>query len=270
MSTATNPVDLWDFCNLSSGPATQPGGFDSRVLPIGAQAWTERAERVKDLVPETVGVVLFNAFGRFPLSEGSHMSMCFDQYRRAKLVRALRMMCSLSLAARAIHNIRSMGMQVRGYLGAPSDTISVEEFIDEVVFWAALDVPIYIDGNAIRPHMHRWMAHEFVALGGPWLGIEASPEVDSFLDSSEYPMFCISAAWDGRHRFNPGMLCHRGSSLLDEDGMILDGTLSNIVDQCREHNSALCMNLDPAENEQAMDDVLQVRELARGDGVAHA
>jgi len=254
-------VRLWHLCNFSAGPAHFPGGFAPDVLALGPEAWAVCADRVKQNVPESCGIILHNPHGCYPDAHGD-MQMLFEQRSRAKTGRQTKVMASAGRIIQAISNVRSiMGhCGVRAYLGYPKVNLSEDEFIDEIILWANLRMPMYIDGNALpsRANQHEWMSRRYEQLSRSYLGIEAVPDVGSSLDSEDYPMFFCAAIQDCEGRRNDGMMCHRGTQLRDKDGSLVDGTLADAVRRCERNRFDLCMNLDP-QTDEAWADLEAVR-----------
>ena len=188
--------------------------------------------------------------------------MLFEQRSRARSGRQTKVMASESRIIQAIANVRSIvdHYGVRVYLGYPKPSLSEDDFISEILLWANLEMPMYVDGNALpsRANQHAWMSRRYEQLSGAWLGIEAVPEVGSSLDRSNYPMFFCSAILDSDGRSNFGMMCHRGTQLRKEDGRLVDGTLADAVRRCERGRFELCMNLDP-QTDEAWEDLDAVR-----------
>ncbi len=254
-------VRLWHLCNFSAGPSHFPGGFSPDVLALGPEAWAICADRVMQNVPEAAGIILHNPHGCYPDSRGN-MQMLFEQRSRARSGRQTRVMASESRIIQAIANVRSLvdHYGVRVYLGYPKQTLSEDDFISEIILWANLEMPMYVDGNALpsRANQHAWMSSRYEQLSGAWLGIEAVPEVGSSLDRSNYRMFFCAAILDSDGRRNSGMMCHRGTQLRKEDGRLVDGTLADAVRRCERGGFELCMNLDP-QTDEAWADLEAVR-----------
>ena len=262
-------VRLWHLCNFSAGPAHFPGGFAPDVLALGPEAWAICADRVKSNVPDAEGLVLHNPHGCYPDANGD-MQMLFEQRSRAKTGRATKIMASASRITQAVANVRCiMGDgAVQVYLGFPKPSLSEDEFIDEIILWANLEVPMYVDGNALpsRAIQHEWMSDRYRQLSGHHLGLEAVPDIGSSQDRWDYRMFFNACIVDSDGRGNLGMLCHRGTQLRKEDGRLVDGTLSDAVRRCERGGFDLCMNLDP-QTDEAWTDLEMVRSLiAEGSG----
>lgn len=262
-------VRLWHLCNFSAGPPHFRGGFGPDVLALGPSAWAICADRVKQNVPDAGGIVIHCPHGCYPDQHGN-MQMLFEQRSRALSDRRTRVMASPSRIMQAIADVRSIvgpdGVKV--YLGYPSKFLTEDDFIDQVLLWAHLEMPMYIDGNALpsRAIQHAWMSNRYRQLSGQYLGVEAVPDIGSWQDNKDTPMFLNAAVRDSDGRQCPGTLCHRGTQLRHQDGRLVDGTLSDAVRRCERNGWEMCMNLDP-QTDEAWTDLEMVRNLiAEGSG----